>query len=57
MSISVTHAVAYYSHKLLPAEMNYQIYDKELLAIACAFKHWLHYLEFSDSATEVLTDH
>lgn len=51
------HPIAYYSRKLLPAEMNYQIYDKELLAIVCAFKHWRHYLEFSASATEVLTDH
>lgn len=53
----VLHPVAYYSRKLLPAEMNYQIYDKELLAIVCAFKHWRHYLEFSSAATEVLTDH
>jgi hypothetical protein len=51
------HPIAYYSRKLLPAEINYQIYDKELLAIVCAFKHWRHYLEFSASATEVLTDH
>jgi RNase H-like domain found in reverse transcriptase/Reverse transcriptase (RNA-dependent DNA polymerase)/Integrase zinc binding domain/Chromo (CHRromatin Organisation MOdifier) domain/Retroviral aspartyl protease/Integrase core domain len=51
------HPVAYYSRKLLPAEMNYQIYDKELLAIVCAFKHWRHYLEFSESVTVVLTDH
>lgn len=53
----VLHPVAYYSRKLLPAEMNYQIYDKELLAIVSAFKHWRHYLEFSSAATEVLTDH
>jgi transposase InsO family protein len=51
------HPVAFYSRKLLPAEMNYQIYDKELLAIVCAFKHWRHYLEFSASTTVVLTDH
>jgi RNase H-like domain found in reverse transcriptase/Reverse transcriptase (RNA-dependent DNA polymerase)/Integrase zinc binding domain/Chromo (CHRromatin Organisation MOdifier) domain/Retroviral aspartyl protease len=51
------HPIAYYSRKLLPAEMNYQIYDKELLAIVCAFKHWRHYLEFSSSTTQVLTDH
>jgi hypothetical protein len=37
--------------------MNYQIYDKELLAIVVAFKHWCHYLEFSSERTEVLTDH
>jgi hypothetical protein len=51
------HPVAFYSRKLLPAEMNYQIYDKELLAIVCAFKQWRHYLEFSTLTTEVLTDH
>lgn len=49
--------IAYYSRKLLPAEKNYQIYDKELLAIVAAFKHWRHYLEFSANATTVLTDH
>src|SRR4051812_10899224 len=42
------HPVAYYSRKLISAEMNYQIYDKELLAIVCAFKHWRHYIEFSE---------
>ena len=51
------HPVAFYSRKLLPAEMNYQIYDKELLAIVCAFKHSRHYLEFSADITVVLTDH
>jgi hypothetical protein len=51
------HPVAFYSRKLLAAEMNYQIYDKELLAIVCAFQHWRHYLEFSVSVTIVLTDH
>jgi hypothetical protein len=51
------HPIAYYSRKFLPAEINYQIYDKELLAIVCAFKHWRHYLEFSVSTTVVLTDH
>lgn len=52
-----THPIAYYSRKLLPAEQNYQVYDKELLAIIAAFKHWRPYLEFSNQATVVLTDH
>ena len=51
------HPIAFYSRKLLPAEMNYQIYDKELLAIVATFKHWRHYLEFSEDITVVLTDH
>jgi transposase InsO family protein len=53
----ILHPIAYYSRKLLSSEVNYQIYDKELLAIVAAFKHWRHYLEFSTHSTEVLTDH
>ena len=49
--------MAFYSRKLLPAEVNYQIYDKDLLAIIAAFKHWRHYLEFSQASTIVITDH
>ena len=30
--------VAYFSTKMLPAECNYEIYDKELLAIIRAFE-------------------
>jgi hypothetical protein len=37
------HPVAYYSHQLLPAEINYDVGDKELLAIIEGFKHFRHY--------------
>lgn len=53
----LNHPIAFYSRKLVPAELNYQIYDKELLSIVAAFKHWRHYLEFSVEPTLVLTDH
>lgn len=53
----VNHPIAFYSRKLLPAERNYQIYDKELLAIVVAFRQWRHYLEFSQASTIVITDH
>ena len=33
------HPVAYYSKNFIPAELNYPIYDKELLAIVAAFRH------------------
>jgi hypothetical protein len=56
-SDGILRPIAFYSRKLLPAELNYQIYDKELLAIVSAFKHWRHYLEFSITPTIVLTDH
>ena len=34
------HPVAFHSRKFQPAEINYEIHDKELLAIVNTFKHW-----------------
>jgi hypothetical protein len=34
------HPNAFYSRKFSPAEINYEIYDKELLAIVDCFKAW-----------------
>ena len=31
------HLIAFYSHSMQPAELNYEIYNKELLAIFEAF--------------------
>ncbi|CEP14088.1 hypothetical protein, partial, partial [Parasitella parasitica] len=53
----IAHPIAFHTRKLLPAKINYQIYDKELLASVYAFKHWRHYLEFSAELTTVITDH
>jgi hypothetical protein len=36
----VLHPVAYYSKKHLPTECNYDIYDKELMAIIKALEEW-----------------
>ena len=49
--------VAYYSRKMNAAEKNYDVHDKELLAIVMAVKHWRCYLEGSPHPTKVLTDH
>jgi hypothetical protein len=38
------HPVAIYSRKLTSAKINYQVYDKELLAIITAFEQWRPYL-------------
>ena len=35
----ILHPVAYFSTKHSPAKCNYEIYDKELMAIVRAFKH------------------
>ena len=37
------HPVAFHSWKFPPAEINYEIHDKKLLAIMDAFKHWRRY--------------
>ena len=51
------HPVAFYSRTMSPAEMNYDIHDKELLAIVIAFQQWKVYLEGSRHQVSVLTDH
>jgi len=48
--------VAYYSRKLSPAEQNYDIHDKELLAIVAALQQWRVYAEGAPGL-EILTDH
>lgn len=49
--------VAFFSRKMSPAESNYEIYDKELLAIVQAFEEWRAELEGSSDPVEVITDH
>jgi len=53
----VLHSVAFYSHKMIPAECNYEIYDKELLAILKAFENWRPELEGSAIPVTILTNH
>ena len=49
--------VAYFSKRHLPAECNYEIYDKELMAIVRAFEEWHPELEGSTHPVDVVTDH
>ena len=42
---------------MIEAERNYEIYDKELLAIIRALEEWRHYLEGSPHDIEIWTDH
>ena len=51
------HPVAFMSWKFSPAELNYQIYDKELLAIVVACEEWHVYLEGAKFPITVYTDH
>jgi hypothetical protein len=49
--------VAYFSKTHNPAECNYEIYDKELMAIVKAFQEWRPELEGSPHPIQVITDH
>ena len=51
------HPVAFMSRKLIPAEINYEIYDKEMLAIVAAFGEWRHHLEGAKYTIQVYSDH
>ena len=50
------HPIAYYSRKMSAAEQNYDIHDKELLAVVCALQNWRVYAE-SCSELTIFTDH
>ena len=49
--------LAFYLKKLGPAECNYQIYKKELLAIVRVLKEWRQYMEGNKKTVKVITDH
>ena len=51
------HLIAFYSHTFSTPELNYDIHDKELLAIFEAFKIWWHYLEGPHLPVDIITDH
>ncbi|KAI0993448.1 hypothetical protein K3495_g14736, partial [Podosphaera aphanis] len=53
----VLRPVAYFSKKHSPSECNYEIYDKELLAIIRAFEEWRPELEGAAHPIAVISDH
>jgi hypothetical protein len=53
---NVLHPVAYFSKKDSPMEYNYEIYDKELMAIIQAFKEWHAKVQSSINPICVVSD-
>jgi hypothetical protein len=51
------HPVAFLSKSLSAVERNYEIHDKEMLAIIRAMEEWRHFLEGAEHRCEVWTDH
>ena len=51
------HPVAFFSETMIPAEMNYSIHDKELLAVVRALQCWRPELIGLEKPFTVITDH
>ena len=51
------HPVAFFSKSMQPPELNYDIHDKELLAIIRALEAFRHYLQGHPDPFEVWSDH
>ena len=51
------HPVAFFSRKMIPAEIQYETHNGELLAIVKVFKTWHYYLEGCKHEVLVLTDY
>ena len=51
------HLCAFISKTFSPPERNYEIYDRELLAIIWALEEWRHYIQGLPHTTIIFSDH
>jgi len=51
------HPIVFYSRSLFSVEQNYEIHNKEMLAIIHALKEWRYFLEEATHLVEIWTDH
>jgi hypothetical protein len=51
------HPIAFYSKLLNAVECNYDIHNKEMLAVMRALEEWRHFLEGAKEKVEIWTDH
>ena len=49
--------IAYYSATFTPTERNYDIYERELLAVIKSLTHWRPHLTATKDPVTILTDH
>ena len=54
---SKIHLITFHSQTFTPPDLNYDVHDKEFLAIFEVFKIWCHYLEGSPTPVDMVTDH
>ena len=51
------HPCAYFSHTFLPTKWNYDIYDRELLAVILALTKWCQYVQGTSHPVTIITNH
>ena len=51
------YPVAFFSKTMTPAECNYEIHDKEMLAIVRSLREWRPELKRTHSQIQIFTDH
>jgi biotin-(acetyl-CoA carboxylase) ligase len=51
------HPIAFYSKSMDDAQRNYNIWDKEMLAIIRALEEWRHYILGLPKPVEIWSDH
>ena len=51
------HLVAFMLKSMAPAKRNYNIRDKEMLAVVKPLEHWRHWLEGTKLLIEIITNH
>jgi RNase H-like domain found in reverse transcriptase len=51
------HPITFHSRTFTAPKLNYDVHDKELLAIYKAFWIWRHYLEGPSTPIDIITDH
>src|SRR5258708_25738601 len=51
------HLIGFMSKSFSDTERNYQIHNKEMLAIMCTLEEWRHFLEGSDQKFKINMDH
>ena len=51
------HPCTFISKMFSPTKKNYEIYNRELLAIIRALKEWRHYIQGSSHTTIIFSDH
>ena len=52
-----SHPLSYYNKRFLPAELNYDVHDKEMVVIVNCFQEWRHFLIGATEEIVLFTDH